>query len=87
MRTATLTLFATTSAFQITSTCAQAIRKAPPTAYGFHQEVQKLKTIVQMLLGEIPDRATFRILYLRKTLAPYFELTQCQRALYFLFCV
>ena len=54
----------------------QAIRKAPPTAFGFHQEVQKLKTIVQLLLGEIPDRATFRIDYLRAPLQPYFELTQ-----------
>jgi hypothetical protein len=39
-------------------------------------QVQKLKTIVQMLLGEIPDRATFRINYLRKPLLPYYQLTQ-----------
>lgn len=56
-----------------------AVRKAPRTAYGFHQTVHKLKTIVQMLLGEIPERALFRIKYLRGPLQPYYELTQAVR--------
>ncbi|XP_015750643.1 PREDICTED: 26S proteasome non-ATPase regulatory subunit 3-like [Acropora digitifera] len=55
----------------------QAIRKAPQqAAYGFKQTAQKFAIVVQLLLGEIPDRATFREPFLRKTLVPYFQLTQ-----------
>ena len=34
-----------------------------------------------MLLGEIPDRALFRVKYLKKSLAPYYQLTQGSPAL------
>lgn len=58
----------------------QAIRKAPQSsAVGFKQTVHKLAITVELLLGDIPDRATFRVPYLRKTLAPYFQLTQAVR--------
>lgn len=58
----------------------QALRKAPQhTAVGFKQCVQKLAITVELLLGEIPDRALFRQPMLRKPLAPYFQLTQAVR--------
>jgi len=58
----------------------QALRKAPQhTAVGFRQTVQKLAITVELLLGEIPDRALFRQPTLRKPLAPYFQLTQAVR--------
>ena len=59
----------------------QAIRKAPQdTAKGFAHEVQKLTIIVQLLMGEIPERALFNQQHLRKVLAPYLALTQAVRA-------
>ena len=55
----------------------QAIRKAPQhSAVGFKQTAHKFVVVVQLLLGEIPDRATFRDPILRKSLLPYFQLTQ-----------
>ncbi|XP_064616098.1 LOW QUALITY PROTEIN: 26S proteasome non-ATPase regulatory subunit 3-like [Liolophura sinensis] len=59
----------------------QAIRKAPQMpAVGFKQTVsQKLAITVELLLGDIPDRAVFREPSLKKTLAPYFLLTQAVR--------
>ncbi|XP_045208073.1 26S proteasome non-ATPase regulatory subunit 3-like [Mercenaria mercenaria] len=58
----------------------QALRKAPQNAaVGFKQTVQKLAITVELLLGDIPDRSTFRIPSMRKTLAPYFQLTQAVR--------
>ncbi|KAL5011013.1 hypothetical protein ScPMuIL_013318 [Solemya velum] len=59
----------------------QAIRKAPQhSAVGFKQTAQKLAITVELLLGDIPDRAVFRQPPMRKTLAPYFQLTQAVRA-------
>ncbi|RWS14553.1 26S proteasome non-ATPase regulatory subunit 3-like protein [Dinothrombium tinctorium] len=58
----------------------QALRKAPQhTAVGFKQVVQKLAVTVELLLGDIPDRSIFRQPELRRTLAPYFQLTQAVR--------
>lgn len=59
----------------------QAIRKAPqtPTSVGFQQTVHKLSIIVEMLMGEIPDRAIFRQPTLRKSLLPYLAITQAVR--------
>ena len=55
----------------------QAIRKAPQhSAIGFKQTAHKFAVVVQLLLGEIPDRATFRDPILRKPLVPYLQLTQ-----------
>lgn len=58
----------------------QAIRKAPQNeAVGFKQIAQKFAIVVELLLGEIPDKATFRHPQLRKALMPYFQLTQAVR--------
>ncbi|PVD35684.1 hypothetical protein C0Q70_02647 [Pomacea canaliculata] len=58
----------------------QAMRKAPQhSAVGFKQTVQKLAIVVELLLGDIPDRSVFRQPTMRKTLAPYFQLTQAVR--------
>lgn len=58
----------------------QALRKAPQqAAVGFKQTVQRLAITVELLLGDIPDRAIFRHPTMRKTLAPYFQLTQAVR--------
>lgn len=58
----------------------QAIRKAPQHgAPGFRQTVQKLAVTVELLLGDIPERALFREPIYKKALAPYFQLTQALR--------
>jgi 26S proteasome regulatory subunit N3 len=58
----------------------QALRKAPQSeAVGFKQIVQKFSIVVELLLGEIPDKATFRNPQLHKALQPYFQLTQAVR--------
>jgi 26S proteasome regulatory subunit N3 len=58
-----------------------AIRKAPqsPAATGFLQAARKLDTIVELLMGDIPDRATFREPQLEKGLYPYFLLVRAVR--------
>ncbi|CAJ0751492.1 12271_t:CDS:10, partial [Entrophospora sp. SA101] len=59
----------------------QAIRKAPQnyTTAGFQQTVYKLSIIVQLLMGEIPERALFRQPVLKKPLVPYLKLVQAVR--------
>jgi len=59
----------------------QAIRKAPQTdsAVGFLQSVQKLSIIVQLLMGEIPERSLFRQIQLKDSLLPYRHITQAVR--------
>jgi len=58
----------------------QALRKAPQNeAVGFKQTIQKFALVVELLLGEIPDKATFRNPQFKKTLQPYFQLTQAVR--------
>ncbi|KAB7497536.1 putative 26S proteasome non-ATPase regulatory subunit 3 [Armadillidium nasatum] len=58
----------------------QALRKAPQqTAVGFRQAVQKLAVVVELLLGDIPERQIFRQAIMRRALAPYLELTQAVR--------
>ncbi|RZF34685.1 hypothetical protein LSTR_LSTR002767 [Laodelphax striatellus] len=58
----------------------QAMRKAPQTAaVGFRQTAQKLAVTVELLLGDIPERQTFRQAALRRALAPYFQLTHAVR--------
>lgn len=54
----------------------QSIRKAPQnTAIGFRRTVYKLAIIVQLLMGEVPERSIFNQDDLRKALAPYLQLT------------
>jgi len=58
----------------------QAQRKAPQTkALGFRLTVHKLGTIVQLLLGEIPERAVFRNKQSRAPMLPYLKLVQAVR--------
>ncbi|KAG5674980.1 hypothetical protein PVAND_004922 [Polypedilum vanderplanki] len=58
----------------------QAMRKAPQNAaIGFRQTVQKLVVVVELLLGDIPERQIFRQAALRRSLVPYFQLTQAVR--------
>lgn len=58
-----------------------AIRKAPqtPAAAGFLQAANKLNIIVELLMGDIPDRATFREPRLQKALHSYFLLVRAVR--------
>lgn len=49
------------------------------TAVGFKQTVHKLLIVVELLLGEIPDRLQFRQPSLKRSLMPYFLLTQAVR--------
>lgn len=59
----------------------QAIRKAPHnSAVGFRQKAHKLSIIVQLLMGEIPERRIFMQKNLKLSLKPYYELTQAVRA-------
>ncbi|RKP36938.1 proteasome regulatory subunit C-terminal-domain-containing protein, partial [Dimargaris cristalligena] len=59
----------------------QAQRKAPQSnaTVGFQQSVHKLFVIVQLLMGEIPERSIFRQSILRRSLAPYLAITQAVR--------
>lgn len=57
----------------------QALRKCPRKALGFKQSATKLQVIVQLLMGEIPERAVFLDNELRRSLLPYFKLTQAVR--------
>jgi len=59
----------------------QAIRKAPQNTVtaGFQQAVYKLSIIVQLLMGEIPERSIFRQPVLRKPLVPYLHIVQAVR--------
>jgi len=58
-----------------------AARKAPSTgaATGFYQAANKLIVVVELLMGDIPDRAIFREPRLERSLEPYFKLVQAVR--------
>ncbi|KAM0750367.1 hypothetical protein T439DRAFT_348365 [Meredithblackwellia eburnea MCA 4105] len=59
----------------------QAIRRAPDAkiAPGFLQTAHKLSIIVELLMGEIPERRTFRHPVLKNALFPYLEIVQAVR--------
>lgn len=58
----------------------QSMRKAPAnTAVGFRRSVHKLAVLVQLLMGELPDRSMFEGPDLRKAMEPYLRLTQAVR--------
>lgn len=58
----------------------QALRKAPQnTALGFRTTVQKFMVIVQLLTGEIPERAVFRQQNMEAALKPYLSITKAVR--------
>jgi len=61
-------------------TLVTALRKSPQsTALGFRQAVTKLVVVVELLLGEIPERAQFKAADMCETLLPYFNLTKAVR--------
>jgi len=58
------------------------LRKAPAAgrkATGFRQHATKLLVIVQLLMGDIPDRSTFNQADLKLALLPYYQLTKAVR--------
>ena len=58
----------------------EALRKAPrQTARGFRLSAYKLLTIVQLLMGEIPERSVFTQEGLERELRPYFLLAKAVR--------
>jgi 26S proteasome regulatory subunit N3 len=66
-----------TSAFTNLSEC---LRKAPSnTGLGFRISCQKLLVVVQLLMGEIPDRSVFFQTQMVKQLEPYCQITQAVR--------
>ena len=58
-----------------------ATRKSPvtPCAGGFYQAASKLMVVVELLMGDIPDRAIFRQPSLENAMQPYLELVQAVR--------
>jgi 26S proteasome regulatory subunit N3 len=56
----------------------QAIRRAPPpkTAPGFYQAVHKSFVVVELLMGDIPERGLFRHPVLEKALSAYFDIVK-----------
>ncbi|KAH8201368.1 hypothetical protein TruAng_004451 [Truncatella angustata] len=58
-----------------------ATRKAPASscALGFSQTATKLLLVVELLMGDIPERATFRAANMEQSLHPYFLLVQAVR--------
>ncbi|KAL5596765.1 hypothetical protein BROUX41_006551 [Berkeleyomyces rouxiae] len=58
-----------------------ASRKAPSSAcaVGFTQSATKMLIVVELLMGDIPERATFRQSMLESSLQPYFQLVQAVR--------
>lgn len=58
-----------------------ATRKAPASscALGFSQTATKLLLVVELLMGDIPERATFRATSMEQALHPYFLLVQAVR--------
>ena len=54
----------------------KSLRKAPGSAVGFRQTVEKLRVTVELLLGNIPERQLFLQQANKEALAPYFELTK-----------
>jgi 26S proteasome regulatory subunit N3 len=58
----------------------EASRKAPQkVAIGFRQQVHKLACVVDLLLGEIPERPIFKLPQYKKPLEPYLLLTRAVR--------
>ncbi|THH08392.1 hypothetical protein EW146_g9007 [Bondarzewia mesenterica] len=59
----------------------QAIRRAPPakTAPGFYQAIHKLFVVVELLMGDIPERSLFRHPVLEKALSAYFDIVKAVR--------
>jgi len=64
----------------------QAIRRAPAAkvAPGFYQAVHKYFVVVELLMGDIPDRSLFRHVVLEKALIAYFDIVKGQEVAWFI---
>lgn len=49
------------------------------TGAGFLQTAHKFLVVVELLMGDIPERSIFRLAHLKKALAPYLEIVQAVR--------
>jgi 26S proteasome regulatory subunit N3 len=64
----------------LSKSCFQASRKCPQQkALGFRTVVSKWLIVVQLLMGELPERPFFNQAGLRVSLEPYLALTQAVR--------
>ncbi|WFD25334.1 26S proteasome non-ATPase regulatory subunit [Malassezia nana] len=61
------------------STDAEGVQTSKPLASGFLQTAHKLLIIVELLMGDLPERALFRIPMLRHALASYLPIVQAVR--------
>lgn len=62
------------------SNLSQSLRKAPTnTALGFRIAAQRLLVVVQLLMGEIPERHVFFTAGMKQELEPYLHITQAVR--------
>jgi 26S proteasome regulatory subunit N3 len=58
-----------------------ALRKAPQEkSIGFTQSVHKLLVVVQLLMGNMPEKSVFHQPELEQVLAPYYQLTACVKS-------
>jgi 26S proteasome regulatory subunit N3 len=58
-----------------------ALRKGPESgAKGFRAHVQKLLIIVELLMGEIPNRQVFAQSEFKHALAPYYKVVACVKS-------
>jgi hypothetical protein len=62
----------------------QAIRRAPAPklAPGFYQAVHKLFVVVELLMGDIPERSLFRHPVLEKALRGYFDIVKGELSIF-----
>ena len=59
----------------------QALRKAPEVgAKAFRIQVHKLQVIVELLMGQIPNRQIFTQKFLQVPLTPYFQAVNCVKS-------
>jgi 26S proteasome regulatory subunit N3 len=58
-----------------------AISSSTAPAAGFLQTAYKFLVVVELLMGDIPDRSIFRTEVLKRALAPYMEIVQGERLL------
>jgi len=59
----------------------QALRKGPEAgAKGFRIQVQKLLVLVELLMGEIPNRQLFSSGEFKKPLTPYYQIVTCVKS-------
>lgn len=58
----------------------QAARKAPLSAVGFRARATQLSVLVQLLMGDVPERSTFTSRDTAPALAPYLHITRAVRS-------